>query len=117
MTPEELKQVKDFLMYLKVARRTDPVMCIAMLAGDEFKPHVKVIEELVGWTPKDNEEAERLAKEGSQALSTARTLPEKSHKMSKWLLGIFAGIAVAGAAVGYRYYKERTSGDKKNAGK
>lgn len=109
--PEEIKKVRDFLMYLKVARRTDPILCIAMLAGDEFKPHVKVIEELVEWTDADNEEAARLAKEGAKDLAFARTLPEKSNRMSKWLLGVFAGIAVA-AVGGYQIYKNR----KENGG-
>lgn len=120
MTPEELKKVKDFLMFLKVARRTEPIMCIAMLAGDEFKPHVKIIEDLVGWSDDDNKEADRLANEGTKNLSSARTLPEKSHRMSKWLYGLFASLAVAGAVGGYAYYKKRKengNGNNKSAEK
>lgn len=105
------KAVYDFLMYLKVARRTDPTLCIAMLAGDEFRPHAQKIEKLIGWTAADDEIAMRLAKQMTEE-TKGHTLPERSHKISKSVLAwALAGLGAA-VAGGVAYYKHKKNGDE-----
>lgn len=114
---EEKKICREWLMFLKVARRCNPVLCVAMLAGDEFKENVQAFEKLCEWTPEDNAAALRLAKK-LEVETKAHTLPEQSSKISKTLK--YGGLALLTAAVvgGIVYYKKKNgNGDPNNAEK
>ncbi len=113
LTEEEKKICREWLMFLKVARRCNPILCIAMLTGDGFKENVQKFERLCGWTPEDNAAALRLAKK-LETETTAHTLPEQSSKISKTLK--YGGLALLAAAVvgGIVYYKKK-NGDGKNS--
>lgn len=117
LSEEEKRICREWLMFLKVARRCNPVLCVAMLAGDEFKENVQEFEKLCGWTPEDNAAALQLAKR-LETETDARTLPERSSKISKTLK--YGGLALLAAAMvgGIVYYKKKNgNGDPHSAKK
>jgi len=107
MKPEEIKKIKQAVIYLKVARSSDYLTFHALVDGETFNEDViKPLEKLSQWEEAD----EKLVKELVEKLKKeieGKTLKEKSEKISKIIkIGKTAGlISVIAGGIGIATYQ------------
>lgn len=100
MDEEERAILKQILMYLKIARRTDHVTYEYLMHHPVFSENLAKLEKLCGWNAVDEAVARDHAKIFTDQ-TKGKTLKEKGNKMSSmaWKFGKILAIAAAGYGV------------------
>lgn len=107
---EEARTIKQFLQFIKIARRSKPWLCTALLTGPELRKLSADVELIAEWTKEDEEAMLHLAKEFSKK-TEGHTFQEMSDNLKK-LLGTNGSVGTQLETIG----KKTKNNKKKGSG-
>lgn len=84
LTEAEVRVFKTLLRFFKIARRSEPWLCTALLTGNDLRKLIAEFEQIIGWTKEDESAISQLVETFAKE-TEGHSFKEKSEKLSKLL--------------------------------